>query len=80
VNKLRRGEESGDVAPATTHHVSNVWPEEDLKEVVLQEDLPDMIVWIAKILPTDFKETLLGFHREYEDVFAWSPTDLQGVS
>ena len=53
---------------------------EHTKKVSLYEDVPDRMVIIRKGLEEAEEARLIQFLRNNQDVFAWSPSDLQGVS
>jgi hypothetical protein len=57
-----------------------VSPAEHTKKVPLCEDVPDRMVIIIKELKEHEEARLIQFLRNNQDVFAWSSSDLQGVS
>ena len=57
-----------------------VSPAEHTKKVPLCEDVPDRIVIIGKELEEAEEARLVQFLRNNQDVFAWSSSDLRGVS
>jgi hypothetical protein len=42
--------------------------------------VPDQTVLVTERLPLELERALLTLLWKYENVFAWSPSDLQGVS
>ena len=62
-------EESGGVSPA-----------EHTKKVPLCEDVPDRMVIIRKGLEEAEEARLIQFLRNNQDLFAWSSSDLRGVT
>jgi hypothetical protein len=57
-----------------------VMPAEHTKNVLLCEDVPDRTVTIGKGLEEAEESRLIHFLRNNQDVFAWSSSDLRGVS
>ena len=57
-----------------------VMPAEHTKKVLLCEDVPGRTVTISKGLEEDEESRLMQFLRNNQDVFAWSSSDLRGVS
>ena len=53
---------------------------EHTKKVPLCEDVPDRMVIIGKGLEEAEEARLIQFLRNNQDVFAWSSSDLRGVS
>ena len=53
---------------------------EHTKKVPLCEDVPDRMVIIGKELEQHEEARLIQFLRNNQDVFAWSSSDLRGVS
>ena len=53
---------------------------EHTKKVPLCEDVPDRMVVIGKGLEEAEEARLMQFLRNNQDVFAWSSSDLRGVS
>ena len=52
----------------------------EVKKIPLDEHLPDKMVTINAILEPEEEKELLEFLRKNQDVFAWSASDLRGVS
>ena len=68
-----------------SHHVlssptEGVLPAEHTKKVPLCEDVPDRKVTIGKGLEKIEDARLIQFLQNNQDVFAWSSSDLRGVS
>jgi len=63
-----------------SHRVEGVMPGEHTKKVPLCEDLPDRTVTIGKGLEEAEEIILIQFLRNNQDIFAWSSSDLRGVS
>ena len=61
-------------------HKEGVLPAEHAKKVPLCKDVPDRTVTIGKGLEKTKEARLIQFLRNNQDVFAWSSSDLQGVS
>ena len=61
-------------------HKEGVMPAEHTKKVPLCEDVPDHTVTIGKGLEEAEEARLIQFLRNNQDVFAWSSSDLRGVS
>ena len=61
-------------------HKDGVFPVEHTKKAPLCEDVPDRIVTISKGLEKIEEARLIQFLRNNQDVFAWSSSDLRGVS
>ena len=57
-----------------------VSPAEHTKKVPLYEDVPDCMVIIGKELEEHEEARLIQFLQNNQDVFAWSSSDLRGVS
>lgn len=57
-----------------------VTPAEHTKKVLLCEDVPDRTMTIGKGLEEAEESRLIQFFRNNQDVFAWSSSDLRGVS
>lgn len=55
-------------------------PGEGVKEVPLREATLDQTICITKDLPPNLEGDFLSLIRDYEDVLAWRPSELQGVS
>ena len=64
----------------SNHKTEAVSPAEHIKKVPLCEDVPDRIVVIGKGLEEAEEVRLVQFLRNNQDVFAWSSSDLRGVS
>jgi len=60
--------------------LGGVSPAEHTKKVPLCEDVPDRMVIIGKGLEEAEEARLIQFLRNNQDVFAWSSSDLRGVS
>ena len=52
----------------------------EVKKVPLDKHLPDKLVTINATLEPEEEKELLEFLRKNQDVFAWSTSDLRGVS
>ena len=52
----------------------------EVKKTPLDEHLPDKMVTINATLEPEEEKELLEFLRKNQDVFAWSSSDLRGVS
>ena len=52
----------------------------EVKKIPLDEHLPDKMVTINATLESGEEKKLLEFLRKNQDVFAWSASDLRGVS
>ena len=52
----------------------------EVKKVPLDEHLPDKLVTINATLEPEEEKELLEFFRKNQDIFAWSASDLRGVS
>ena len=63
-----------------TEKLGGVSPAEHTKKVPLCEDVPDRMVIIGKGLEEAEEARLIQFLRNNQDVFAWSSSDLRGVS
>ena len=57
-----------------------VSPTKHTKKVSLCEDVPDRMLVIGKELEEAGEARLIQFMRNNQDVFAWSSSDLRGVS
>ena len=55
-------------------------PAEHTKKFLLCEDVLDRIVMIGRVLEEAKESRLIQFLRNNQDVFAWSSSDLRGVS
>lgn len=55
-------------------------PAEDTTKTPLSHLVPEKCVHIGTGLTENRKQNLISFLHEYQDVFAWSAKDLQGVS
>ena len=64
----------------SNHKTEGVSPAEHTKKVPLCEDVPDRMVVIGKGLEEAEEVRLVQFLRNNQDVFAWSSSDLRGVS
>ena len=62
------------------HKNEGVSPAEHTKKVPLCEDVPDRMVIIGKELEEHEEARLIQILRNNQDVFAWSSSDLRGVS
>ena len=62
------------------HKNEGVSPAKHTKKVPLCEDVPDHLVIIGKELEEHEEVRLIQFLRNNQDVFAWSSSDLLGVS
>ena len=64
----------------STQKSEGVSPAEHTKKVPLCENIPDRMVTIGKGLEEAEEARLIQFLRNNQDVFAWSSSDLRGVS
>ena len=62
------------------HDKEGVLPAKHIKKVLLCEDVPDRTVTIGRGLEEADEARLIQFLRNNQDVFAWSSSDLRGVS
>ena len=62
------------------HDKEGVFPAKHIKKVLLCEDVPDRTVTIGRGLEEAEESRLIQFLRNNQDVFAWSSSDLRGVS
>jgi hypothetical protein len=62
------------------HDKEGVMPTKHTKKVPLWEDVPDRTVTIGRGLEEAEESRLIQFLRNNQDVFAWSSSDLRGVS
>ena len=73
-------EEEAKPLTSERHDKEGVMPAEHTKKVLLCKDVPDHTITIGKGLEEDEESRLIQFLRNNQDVFAWSSSDLQGVS
>lgn len=64
---------------SSTRYVLRACSEGKTKTVALRSEQLEKMVQLAADLPEQMEFALLPFLRENEDVFAWTPSDLQGV-
>ena len=62
------------------HEKEGVMPAEHTEKVLLYEDVSDRTVTIGRGLEEAEESRLIQFLRNNQDVFAWSSSDLRGVS
>lgn len=65
--------------PSSTCYVPRACPEGEIKTVSLQPEQLERMIQLPANLSEEVEATLLDFLRENEDVFAWTPIDLQGI-
>ena len=53
---------------------------EDLDEVLLDEEDPTRVIKVRKELKVEIKARLVEFLKKNQVVFAWSHTDMVGIS
>lgn len=53
---------------------------EEIENVVLNPRFPDCAVQVGATLPTEIKAKVISLLRQYQQVFAWGPEDMPGVS
>jgi len=64
----------------SNQRTEGVSPAKHTKKVPLRENVPDRMVVIGKGLEEVEEARLVQFLRNNQDVFAWSSSDLRGVS
>ena len=74
------GAENTEVANGETQELGGVSLAEHMKKVPLCEDVPDQMVTIGRGLEEAEEARLIQFLRNNQDVFAWSSSDLRGIS
>ena len=74
------GAENTEVANGETQELGGVSLAEHTKKVPLCEDVPDQMVTIGRGLEEAEEARLIQFLRNNQDVFAWSSSDLWGIS
>lgn len=79
VNELASASEGGNQGPTTTRYIPRAHPEREVKIVPLHPGKPERSVQLAADLTEQMEADLLTFLWENEDVFAWTPSDLQGI-
>jgi len=72
-------EEAKPLSPGQ-HNKDGVMPAEHTKKVLLCEDVQDRTVTVGRGLEEAEESRLIQFLRNNQDVFAWSSSDLRGVS
>ena len=72
-------EEAKPLSPGQ-HDKDGVMPAEHTKKVLLCEDVLDRTVTVGRGLEEAEESRLIQFLRNNQDVFAWSSSDLRGVS
>jgi len=82
VHAIEASEEDTEEFVGEDVHKKNegVSPAEHTKKVPLCEDVPNRMVIIGKELEEHEEARLIQFLRNNQDVFAWSSSDLRGVS
>ena len=51
----------------------------ELESIVLDDELPDRVVYIGSFLDVELREELIQFLKKNQDAFAWCHEDILGI-